>query len=59
MSPEEVQELMCRVERTAKEYNMLINATKTKVITNTVEVLGSTVTDGNLEQVDLCVWEAA
>jgi len=33
-SPEELQELMSRVERAAKEYNMLINAAKTKVITH-------------------------
>jgi len=35
-SPEELQELVSRVERAAKEYNMLISAAKTKVITITV-----------------------
>jgi len=33
-SPEELQVLVSCVERVAKEYNMLINATKTKVMTN-------------------------
>jgi len=33
-SPEELQQLVCRVERAANEYNMLINATITKVIAN-------------------------
>jgi len=33
-SPEELQELVSRVESAAKEYNMLINAAKTKVVTN-------------------------
>ena len=43
---------MSRVERAAKEYNMLINAAKTKVITNTDEVIAITVAGGRLEQVD-------
>jgi len=51
-SPEDLQELVCRVERAAKEYNTLINATKTKVMTNIEDVLEITVTGGQLEQVD-------
>ena len=35
-SPEERQDLICRVEKAAKEYNMVINAAKTKVMTNTI-----------------------
>ena len=35
-TPEKLQELVSRVERAAKEYNMLISAAKTKVITITV-----------------------
>ena len=42
-SPEELQELVSRVERVAKEYNMLINATKTKVMTNNDYTLEITV----------------
>jgi len=55
-SPEDLQELVCRVERAAKEYNMLINATKTKVMTNTEDILEITVTGGQLEQVDSFVY---
>jgi len=35
------------VERAAKEYNMLINAAKTKVMTNTDEVIAITVAGGH------------
>ena len=42
-SPEELQELVSRVERVAKAYNILINATKTKVMTNNDCVKGTTV----------------
>ena len=55
-SSEELQELVSRVERGAKEYNMLINAAKTKVMTNTDEVIAITVAGGRLEQVDSCVY---
>jgi hypothetical protein len=51
-SAEELQELVNRVERRAKEYNMLINAAKTKVLTNTCEILHITVEGGVFEQVD-------
>jgi len=40
------------VERVAKEYNMLINATKTKVMTNNDYTLEISVDGGRLEQVD-------
>ena len=43
---------MSCVERVAKEYNMLINATKTKVITNNDYMLEISVDGGRLEQVD-------
>jgi len=56
MSSEELQELVSCVERAAKEYNMLINAAKTKVMTNTDEVIAITVAGGRLEQVDSCVY---
>lgn len=55
-SPEELQELVCRVEGAANEYNMKINATKTKVMTNTDKVLEIRVVDGKLEQVDSFVY---
>lgn len=51
-SAEELQDLMNRVEKSAKEYNMLINATKTKVLSNTNETLNIKVEGGILEQVD-------
>ena len=40
------------MERVAKEYNMLINATKTKVMTNNDCTLEITVDGGRLEQVN-------
>ena len=40
------------MERVAKEYNMLINATKTKVMTNNDCTLEITVDGERLEQVD-------
>jgi len=49
-SPEELQELVSRVERAAKEYSMLINAAKTKVMTNTDEVITISLAGGRLEQ---------
>ena len=54
-SPEELQKLVSRVERAAKEYNM-INAAKTKVLTNTDEVIVIKVAGGRLEQVLLCIF---
>jgi len=51
-SPEELQQLVNGVERAAKEYNMLINATKTKVMANNGCVLEISVDGGKLEQVD-------
>ena len=51
-SPEELQELVSRVERVTKEYNMLISATKTKVMTNNDCTLEITVDGGRLEHVD-------
>ncbi len=53
---EDLQELMHRVESTAKQYNMLINASKTKVMTNTDEELEFMVDGGMLEQVDSFVY---
>ena len=53
---EELQELVSRVERPAKEYNVLINAAKTKVITNTDEAIAITVAGKRLEQVDSFVY---
>jgi len=41
-----------RVERAAKEYNMLINSTKTKVMANNGYGLEISVDGGKLEQVD-------
>jgi len=38
-SQEELQDLLGRVERAAKEYSMVINAAMTKVMTNTGEEL--------------------
>ena len=51
-SPEELQDLVSRVEKAAKEYNMIINAAKTKVLTNTRKTLEVLVDGGKLEQVD-------
>jgi len=51
-SPEELQELVSRVERVAKEYKMLINATKKKVMTNNDYTLEISVDGGRLEQVN-------
>jgi len=51
-SPEELQQLVSGVERAAKKYNMLINATKTKVMANNGCVLKISVDGGKLEQVD-------
>ena len=42
---------MSHVERVAEEYNMLINATKTKVMTNNDYTLDMSVDGGRLEQV--------
>lgn len=51
-SPEELQDLVSRVEKAAKEYNMVINAAKTKVLTNTGKTLEVMVEGGKLEQVE-------
>jgi len=51
-SPEELQQLVSRDERAAKEYNTLISATKTKVMANNGCVLEISVDGGKLEQVD-------
>lgn len=55
-SPAELQELVNRVENVAAEYNMRINAAKTKVMSNTEESLRIKVTTGELEQVDSFVY---
>ena len=55
-SKEDMQELVNRVDQTAREYNMFINAAKTKVMTNTGEVMGTIVQGGKLEQVDSFVY---
>jgi len=47
-SPEELQQLVSRVERAAKEDDMLINATKTKVMANNGRVLDISVDGGKL-----------
>jgi Reverse transcriptase (RNA-dependent DNA polymerase) len=55
-SPGELQDLVNRVESVASEYNMQINAAKTKVMTNTEEALKIKVSSSELEQVDsFCV----
>src|SRR5512133_1662397 len=51
-SPEELQDLVSRVEKAAKECNMVINAAKTKVLTNTGKTLEVMVEGGKLEQVE-------
>lgn len=51
-SPEELQELVNRVESAANEYGLQINASKTKVMTNTDRVLKIFVASGELKQVD-------
>jgi len=56
-TPEKLQELVSRVERAAKEYNVLINAAKTKVTRNTDTVIAITVAGGWLEQVLFCVFQ--
>jgi hypothetical protein len=55
-SPEELQELVDRIERSANEYSMKINAAKTKVMTNTDTLLDIRVINGRLEQVDSFVY---
>jgi len=51
-----VQELVNRVENAAKQYNMMINASKTKVMANTNETVKINVERGQLEQVDSFVY---
>jgi len=51
-SPDKLQQLVSRVERAAKIYNMLINATKIKVMANNGYVLKISVDGRKLEQVD-------
>jgi len=51
-STKELQELVSCVERVTKEYNMLVNATKTKVMSNNDFTLEISVDGGRLEQVD-------
>jgi hypothetical protein len=55
-SPEELQDLVSRVDRVAKKYNMLINASKTKVMISTNEVLDIVVDGNRFEQVDSFVY---
>jgi len=55
-SVDKLQELVQRVESAAKEYNLLINASKTKVMTNTNDVIKIKVGDNELEQVDTFVY---
>ena len=50
-SKAELQDLVDRVEMAAKDYNMMINAAKTKVMTNTDESFRIVVEAGTLEQV--------
>ena len=55
MSPDEVQELVSWLERATQEYDLLINTTETKVMTNTDKVLGIIVTGRKLEEgIALC-----
>ncbi len=51
-STEELQDLVSRVEKAAKEYNIAINAAKTKMLTNTIKALEVMVDGGKLEQVE-------
>ena len=55
-TPEELQELVNRVESAAREYDMSINARKTKVMTNTDDALEIDVSAGRLEQVNSFVY---
>ena len=55
-TPEELQELVNRVESAAREYDMSINARKTKVMTNTDDALEIEVSAGRLEQVNSFVY---
>ena len=55
-SIEELQEIVRRVEAAAVEYNMLINAAKTQVMTNTEETLNVKVDGGTLVQVKCFVY---
>ena len=55
-SLKEMQELVKRVEEVAKEFNMLINAAKTKVMTNTMKTMNVMVDGGTLEQVNCFVY---
>ena len=52
MSPEELQELVSRVEAAAEEYSLKINASKTEVMTNTEEVLEVLVAGARLRQLE-------
>ena len=51
--PEELQDLVSHVNKAAQEYKMIISAAKTKVITNTSQIIEVIVDGGKLEQVDL------
>ena len=55
-SQEKLHDLLCRVERAAKGYNMMINAGMTKVMTNTGEELAICVEDEKLEQAGTFVY---
>ena len=55
-TPEELQELVKQVASAAEEYGMSINVTKTKVMTNTEEVLETVVGTKKLEQVNSFVY---
>ena len=53
---EELQELIKRVENAAEEYSMSINVAKTKVMTNTEDILEMVVGTGRLEQVNSFIY---
>ena len=55
-SPEELQEIVNRVEKAAEQFNLKINVGKTKVMTTTDEILTTEVSAGQLDQVDSFVY---
>ena len=55
-SKEDMQDLVRLVEEAAKEYNMIINASKTKVMSNTGDVMEILVQGGRLERVNSFVY---
>lgn len=60
ISPDELKELACPVDKAAKEYNLIIsNDAKTKTVTNTNNMLQIKVKSGILVQVDCFVFYEA